>query len=52
MRDLSTGNEIVDRMGHISFETLSVNVVPASMWNETVIKDGQELKRFTYIGEK
>ena len=24
---------------------------PASMWNETVIRDGKEYKRFTYIGE-
>ena len=27
-------------------------VRPASMWNETVIKDGKELARFTYIGEE
>lgn len=27
-------------------------VRPASMWNEPVIKDGKELKRFTYIEEK
>ena len=26
-------------------------VRPASMWNETVIRDGKEYKRFTYIGE-
>ena len=25
-------------------------VRPASMWNETVEKDGKEYKRFTYIG--
>ena len=25
-------------------------VRPASMWNETVIKDGKEYKRFEYIG--
>ena len=25
-------------------------VRPVSMWNETVIRDGQETKRFTYIG--
>ena len=25
-------------------------VRPVSMWNETVIRDGQEIKRFTYIG--
>ncbi len=28
----------------------SVWVRPKSMWNETVIRDGQEIKRFTYIG--
>ena len=26
-------------------------VRPLSMWSETVIKDGVEYKRFTYIGE-
>lgn len=26
-------------------------VRPASMWNETIIRDGKEYKRFTYIGE-
>ena len=26
-------------------------VRPVSMWSETVIKDGVEYKRFTYIGE-
>lgn len=26
-------------------------VRPASMWNETVERDGQTFKRFTYIGE-
>ena len=26
-------------------------VRPLKMWNETVIRDGQEYKRFTYIGE-
>ena len=25
-------------------------VRPASMWNETVLKDGEEVKRFTYEG--
>lgn len=25
-------------------------VRPISMWNETVIRDGREIKRFTYIG--
>lgn len=30
----------------------SVWVRPKSMWNETVIRDGQEIKRFTYIGQK
>ena len=25
-------------------------VRPASMWNETVLKDGKEIKRFTYEG--
>ena len=25
-------------------------VRPASMWNETVEKDGKKFKRFTYIG--
>lgn len=27
-------------------------VRPASMWNETVERDGKTYKRFTYIGEK
>ena len=26
-------------------------VRPASMWNETVRRDGKEFPRFTYIGE-
>ena len=26
-------------------------VRPASMWNETVSRDGKTYKRFTYIGE-
>ena len=26
-------------------------VRPASMWNETVERDGETFKRFTYIGE-
>lgn len=26
-------------------------VRPASMWNETIIRDGIEYKRFEYIGE-
>ena len=26
-------------------------VRPLKMWNETVIRDGVEYKRFTYIGE-
>lgn len=29
----------------------SVWVRPASMWNETVEREGQSFKRFTYIGE-
>ena len=29
----------------------SVWIRPASMWNETVIKDGITYKRFTYTGE-
>ena len=28
----------------------SVWVRPASMWNETVERDGQSFRRFTYIG--
>ena len=28
----------------------SLWVRPVSMWNETVIKDGKPVKRFTYIG--
>jgi len=27
----------------------SVWVRPASMWNETIIRDGKTMKRFTYI---
>ena len=26
-------------------------VRPAAMWNETVVRDGKEHRRFTYIGE-
>ena len=26
-------------------------VRPLKMWNETVVRDGMEYKRFTYIGE-
>lgn len=29
----------------------SIWVRPASMWNETVEREGQSFKRFTYIGE-
>lgn len=29
----------------------SVWVRPAAMWNETVERDGQSFRRFTYIGE-
>ncbi len=25
-------------------------VRPASMWNETVLRDGREYERFTYVG--
>lgn len=27
-------------------------VRPLSMWNETLIHEGREVKRFTYIGEE
>lgn len=27
-------------------------VRPLSMWNETVVHEGREVKRFTYIGEE
>ncbi len=26
-------------------------VRPASMWDETVVKDGKQVKRFSYIGK-
>ena len=26
-------------------------VRPLKMWNETVVRDGKEYKRFTYLGE-
>lgn len=26
-------------------------VRPASMWNDTIEKDGEKVKRFTYVGE-
>ena len=29
----------------------AVWVRPASMWNETICKDGKEFPRFAYIGE-
>ena len=30
---------------------MGVWVRPASMWNETVVRDGKVFKRFEYIGE-
>ena len=30
---------------------MDIWVRPASMWNETVERDGQVFRRFTYIGE-
>ena len=30
----------------------SLWVRPLKMWDETVVRDGVEYKRFTYIGEK
>ncbi len=30
---------------------MDVWVRPASMWNDTIIKDGKSLKRFEYINE-
>ena len=27
-------------------------VRPAAMWDETVVRDGEEYKRFTYIGKE
>ena len=33
------------------YDDYSLWVRPASMWNETVERDGQVMRRFTYIGE-
>lgn len=27
-------------------------VRPANMWNETVVRDGEDFMRFTYVGEE
>lgn len=35
-----------------SLENASIWVRPLSMWNETVIKNNQEYKRFTYVDNK
>lgn len=32
------------------YDDYSLWVRPASMWNETVERDGQVMRRFTYIG--
>ena len=35
-----------------TYDEGSLWVRPAFMWDETVIRDGVEYKRFTYLGEK
>ena len=35
-----------------TYDECGVWVRPISMWDETVIRDGKEYKRFTYIGDE
>ncbi len=37
---------------HALYGEFGIWVRPLSMWNETVIHEGREVKRFTYIGEE
>ena len=46
---LATHSETLEPM--VVYGERGVWVRPASMWNETVERDGQTYRRFTYIGE-
>lgn len=51
--EIATYSETLEKM--VVYRALygdgGVWVRPASMWNETVTRDGQAFKRFRYIGE-
>lgn len=51
---LARNSETLEEM--VVYEALygghEVWVRPASMWNETVNKDGKTIKRFTYLGNE
>ena len=51
--DLANHSETLEKM--VVYKALygkgEIWVRPASMWNETVEREGQSFKRFTYIGE-
>lgn len=51
--EIATHSETLEKM--VVYRALygdgGVWVRPASMWNETVTRDGQAFKRFRYIGE-
>ena len=48
-RHSETGEEMV--VYQALYGERGIWVRPASMWNETVERDGKTLQRFTYIGE-
>ena len=48
-RHSETGEEIV--IYQALYGERGIWVRPASMWNETVERDGKTFQRFTYIGE-
>lgn len=48
-RHSETGEEMVVYQG--ALWGAGIWVRPASMWNETVERDGKTFQRFTYIGE-
>ena len=48
-RHSETGEEMV--VYQALYGELGIWVRPASMWNETVERDGKTFQRFTYIGE-
>ena len=48
-RHSETGEEMV--VYQALYGERGIWVRPASMWNETVERDGKKFQRFTYIGE-
>ena len=48
-RHSETGEEMV--VDQALYGERGIWVRPASMWNETVERDGKTFQRFTYIGE-